>query len=143
MEIENDSLSSLKYYRKSFSSLSNKILPTQIFPLQNYLKINESFHQACTTKQNQINLFFGIPGNGRKTAIYNSLNSLTANGYNIKLLTVDARIHNTEKALIERLFSLFLTNDIINQTDKVSKRPKSFLFAEVNEILKVMKFLGE
>lgn len=128
---------SLEYYRKRFSPRT-KPSHNEIVDLgSQYERFYESVRQIVLSRQNQIYLFFGLEGNGKKTAIDYCVNKLREEVNRVLNIVIDARVYKTEKLFLEEFYRKLIREGEVPEKVTMYYRGQNFLFSEINTVIKV------
>jgi len=139
-EASQDIEDSLQHFRKKFNSKSKPSLDEIVDIDSQYEQFYESVHQVISSNQNQIYLFFGLEGNGKKTVINYCVNKLTRNSYKVLNIVIDARVHKSEKLFLEEFYRKLVKEDGVPENVKMYFKGQSFLFSEIDTVIKVLSF---
>lgn len=136
-EVPQNISKSLDFYRNRFNHKYKPNLDEIVDLESQYEKFYESVQQVVVSKQNQIYLFFGLEGNGKKTVVDYCVQRLQANSTRVLNIVVDARVYKTEKLFLEEFYRKLVKEDECDERIAMYYKGQNFLFSEIDSVIKV------
>lgn len=94
--------------------------------------------RVIKTKQNSISLFYGLPGNGKRTALRYVTEKLKQEKVKICLVSIDVEIYDKEHPFLSAFYhALDIFNTKRTEVSSEGAVGETFLFKDLDKMLKV------